>query len=77
MEKEFLYFCLAVTSLAFAVAVWSATLESISNGSDPWWMMLLVGGVWTLCFVYLTLKSGRLWLKERDERILKEVMKDE
>lgn len=77
MEKEFLYFCLAATSLAFAVAVWSTTLESISNGYDPWWMMLLVGGVWTLCFVYLTLKSGRLWLKERDERILKEVMKDE
>ena len=25
-----------------------------------------------MCFIYLTMKSGRLWMKERDERIIKE-----
>lgn len=53
------------------------TSTNIIDGYDPWWKMLLVGGVLTLFFIHLTCKFGRLWLKERDERVLKEVMKDE
>lgn len=77
MEKELLHFCLTVISLEIALATWDATLTHIRDGYDPWWKMLLVGGVLTLCLVYLTYKSCRRWLKERDERILKEVIKDE
>ena len=77
MNKEFLYFCLAATSLAFAFATWDVTFTTIMDGYDPWWMMLVVGLFWTMCFIYLAMKSGRLWLKERDERILREVLKDE
>ena len=68
---------MAVTSLVFAVAGWDMTSTNIIDGYDPWWKMLLVGGVLTLFFIHLTCKFGRLWLKERDERVLKEVMKDE